>query len=112
MISRTHRFHGRASLRFVHQRGKTSRGPFFLVKVALNPRRTNYRVAVVVSAKVHKSAVVRNRIRRRLYSAVRQQTISQPYDIVINVFDSKVADQPPKDLLRLVKRQLSAAGVL
>ena len=114
MISRKNRFHGRASLRFVHQRGKTFRGPFFLLKVAANPRRDSYRLAIVVSRKVHKSAVARNRIRRRLYAAMRQlePSIKEPHDIVINVFDVKLLEQAPKELVRLLKQQLTAAGVL
>jgi ribonuclease P protein component len=114
MISRNNRFHGHASLRFVHQQGKTVRGPFFMVKSAANPRRSSYRLAVVVSRKVSKSAVVRNRIRRRLYAAVRllQEDIAKPHDIVLNVFDAKLLEESPKDLARMVKKQLTAAGVL
>ena len=114
MISRQNRFHGHASLRFVHQNGKTTRGPFFLLKSATNPRRSNYRLAVVVSRKVHKSAVARNRIRRRLYAAVRplQSDINQPWDVVINVYDAKLSDEPPKELARLVKKQFTAAGII
>jgi len=114
MISRKNRFHGHAGLRFVHQQGKTVRGPFFLLKSTANPRRSTYRVAVVVSRKVSKSAVVRNRIRRRLYAAVRllQDDIARPHDIVLNVFDIKLLEESPKQLARLVKKQLTAAGIL
>ena len=38
----------------------------------LLPGVSTYRVAVVVSKKVHKSAVVRNRIRRRLFEVTRR----------------------------------------
>ena len=90
------------------------RGPFFLLKFAANPRRSTYRVAVVVSRKVSKSAVVRNRIRRRLYAAVRilQDDIGRPHDIVLSVFDVKLLEESPKQLARLVKKQLIAAGIL
>ncbi len=114
MISRTHRFIGPNSLRFVYKNGSTVRGPFFSVKAAMNQRRQTYRLAVVVSRKVHKSAVARNRIRRRLYEVVRQMEgeISGPYDIVLTVFSAEIADQSPKNLLRAAKKQLAAAGVL
>ena len=73
MISVRHRFHGYGSLRTVYQRGQTVRGPAITLKYRYRgPQRQPYRVAVVVSRKVHKSAVVRNRIRRRLYEIVRQ----------------------------------------
>ncbi len=71
MIAKAHRFHGYGSLNFVYKNGKTERGPLFAVKSILNPKRSEYRMAVVVSRKVNKSAVARNRIRRRLYEIVR-----------------------------------------
>jgi ribonuclease P protein component len=114
VISRKNRFHGHASLRYVHQKGKTVRGPYFMVKSAHNPRRSDYRVAVVISRKVHKSAVARNRIRRRLYTAVRllKTDINGPYDIVLNVYEPKISEQSSKRLATLVKKQLAAAGAL
>ncbi|MBI1952358.1 ribonuclease P protein component [Candidatus Saccharibacteria bacterium] len=114
MISRRHRFHGYGSLKHVYKNGTTVRGPSFALKAILNPKRDTYRLAVVVSKKVNKSAVARNRIRRRLYEAVRQveADIIQPYDIVLTVFHSSVADEPAATLARQVKKQLGKAGVL
>jgi ribonuclease P protein component len=114
MISRTHRFHGPNSLRFVYQNGKTIRGPLFATKSVLNPRRKSYRLAIVVSRKVHKSAVVRNRIRRRLYAIVREMEdqINQPFDIVITIFHAEVVDENPKALAHQVKRQLNDSAIL
>jgi ribonuclease P protein component len=114
MISRKNRFHGYNSLRYAYGNGQTVRGPFFAVKSAINPKRNEYRLAVVVSRKVHKSAVVRNRIRRRLYEAVREieDEISEPYDIVITVFNDSLLGESQKDLNRQVKKQLTAAGII
>jgi ribonuclease P protein component len=114
MISRKHRFHGRNSLRFVYSNGQTIRGPLFAVKSILNPRRSEFRVAVVVSRKVHKSAVARNRIRRRIYEAIRElkAEISQPYDIVITVFHDVILEESPKNLSKQIKKQLKMAGIL
>lgn len=114
MISRTHRFHGFNSLRYVYQKGRVSRGAFFSVKAVENPRRKSYRVAIVVSRKVHKSAVARNRIRRRLYEIVRnlEAEINQPYDVVLTVFSEAVLDEPHESLTQQVKNQLASAGVL
>jgi len=53
-------------------------------------------VAVVVSKKVSKSAVVRNRIRRRVFAVVqmlRPQLTSQA-ELVFTVYDAKVASMP------------------
>lgn len=113
MISRLHRFHGYNSLRQVYRHGSTVRGPFFSIKAFENTRRKTYRLAVVVSRKVNKSAVVRNRIRRRLYEAVREleDQIVRPYDIVISVFHDTVIEEDPKKLRGQLKRQLKQAGV-
>jgi ribonuclease P protein component len=114
MISRAHRFHGYNSLRYVYRQGRVSRGPAFAVKAADNPKRKVYRVAVVVSRKVSKSAVVRNRIRRRLYEISRDlgQNITQPYDIVITVFHDTVLEVPHKELSAQLKRQFKELKLL
>lgn len=114
MISRAHRFHGYNSLRQVYRQGRISRSALFAVKSAPNPRRKTYRVAVVVSRKVDKSAVARNRIRRRLYEITRQlgEQISEPYDIVITVFHTTVAETPASELAGQVKKQFKELGLI
>jgi ribonuclease P protein component len=114
VINRGHRFHGYNSLRYVYQNGKTVRGPLTAMKYTDNPRRTSYRLAIVVSRKVSKSAVVRNRIRRRLYESVRllEDRLTDPYDIVITVFHEQLAELPAREVERLVRAQLKQAGIL
>lgn len=113
MIASRHRFHGHNSLRYVYQHGQTVRGPLTSLKYTRNERRKNYRLAVVVSKKVHKSAVTRNRIRRRLYEAVRreQDKITEPYDLVITVFHDNLAELSDDEVSRLVRAQLKQAGI-
>lgn len=114
MISRSHRFHGHNSLRYVYQHGRVVRGPLTAIKYIENQKRSTYRVAVVVSKKVSKSAVKRNRIRRRLYEQVRlnQDEITRPFDIVITVFHDQLAELPSDEVKRLVKAQLRQAGII
>ena len=114
MINRRHRFHGYGSLKDVYRNGATVRGPLFGVKSLVNENRGGYRLAVVVSRKVNKSAVARNRIRRRLYEAVRvvEDDIIRPHDIVITVFHGSVVDEPASSLAHMVKKQLKDAGIL
>jgi ribonuclease P protein component len=114
MIARTHRFHGYNSLRFVYQHGSSVRGSQLTLKYALNPRRNGYRAAVVVSRKVQKSAVARNRLRRRIFEAIRadEAAIQQPYDLVFTVFNDQLNDLSPEKLHSLVHTQLDKAGVL
>lgn len=114
MIAQRHRFHGYGSLRYVYQNGKTVRGPIISIKYAPNSRRHDYRVAVVVSKKVHKSAVARNKIRRRLYEAVRlfEKQILSPYDIVITVFHEQLLEIAPEEVKKMVHAQLVQAGII
>lgn len=114
MIGRKNRFHGHGSLRYVYQHGKTVRGPMISLKYAPNPRRSSYRLAVVVSKKVNKSAVTRNRIRRRLYEAVRrhESEFKVPYDMVLTVFSEQMAAIPHSDLQKSVTGLLKQAKLI
>lgn len=114
MIDKSHRFQGHGSLRFVYQRGETLRGPFCSLKYIHNRRRSTYRVAVVVSKKVHKSAVVRNRIRRRIYEIVRceERGIAGPFDLVITAYSDQLAVLPHDQLRKAILEKLEKASVL
>jgi ribonuclease P protein component len=109
MLARKHRFHGYHSLDGVYRRGATVRGPVTMLRYLPNPKRSDYRCAVVVSKKVHKSAVTRNRIRRRIYEIVRTEfQPAKPIDLVITVFDEAVADMPADTLQATLTKQLKA----
>lgn len=114
MIHETHRFHGRGSLNFVYKNGKTIRGTHDSLKYVRNTRRKTYRVAVVVSRKVHKSAVVRNRIRRRLYEIIRERgsLITEPYDIILTAFSEQLATADHRALVHIIEKQLDQAGII
>ena len=108
MIARAHRFHGRGSLRPVYSKGQVSRGQFFALKYLPNSRRKTYRAAVVVSRKVHKSAVVRNRIRRRIYELIRLSALAEhaPIDLVCVVYSEHVASLSAAELQQQFTAQL------
>lgn len=110
MIARQHRFHGYSSLSFVYRRGRTVRDQHLAVRFVRNSRRSEYRLAVIVSRKVHKSAVTRNRVRRRIYEIVRTgAVIAEPYDIVMTVFSDQIVEMPVDQLTRLVLGLLEEA---
>lgn len=113
MIDKAHRFQGHGSLRFVYQKGQTVRGQFCSLKYIVNKRRRKFRVAVVVSRKVHKSAVVRNRIRRRMYEAVRKNSVRivQPFDLVLTAYSDQLAVMPAEQLEAAVLEKLEKAGI-
>ena len=109
MLSKKYRFHGHGSLRFLFQRGATRRSRHLMVRFVPNPKRSAPRIAVVVSKKIFKSAVKRNRARRRIFEIVRGSitTMPQAYDIVITVFSAETITLPHDELERQVKELLA-----
>lgn len=114
MISKPHRFHSRNALARVYGVGKTVRAQHIVLKYAPNNRRHQWRAAVVVAKKVHKSAVIRNRIRRRIYAGLgRNLTAAAPSnDMIITVFHESIATMPHQELQDNLLHLLSAAGML
>ncbi len=114
MISYKHRFHGHNALRGVYSNGQTVRTSSVALKYALNERRKEYRVAVVVSKKVSKSAVKRNRIRRRIFEIVRshENNITRPFDLVLTVHSDSLVTMPAKEIEDQISKLLLQAGCL
>lgn len=112
MLSQSHRFHGHGSLRYVYKNGTAIRSRLVTIKYTKNSHRKHSRFAIVVSKKVLKSAVGRNRIRRRIYEVVRLQLpyITTPHDVAIMVFSSEVSSLPDKDLTALIVQLFQQAG--
>lgn len=104
MIASRNRFHGINSLNYVYRNGKTIRGKYMAVKYCPNSRRDTFRIAVVVSRKVAKSAPVRNRVRRRIYELLRTQANGRlgNLDIVVTVFDEVLATMPAETLNSII----------
>lgn len=64
----------------------------------------------MVSKKVHKSAVIRNRIRRRVYEAIRcNLSPDSAYDLAYMVYDAAVAELSTDELTRRVVGLLDKA---
>ena len=81
---------------------------------AENNKLKKYRLAVVVSKKVSKSAVKRNRIRRRLYSCFEEfeNDIVRPSEVVITVFSEEIADLDWQKLKTNLGQLLTQAGII
>lgn len=90
------------------------RGEFVSIKYAQS-NREDYRLAVVVSRKVSKSAVVRNRIRRRIYEIVRKarkdSTHPWQFDLLISVYDERIAAMPHQQLEQAIYKLLEKAHI-
>ena len=109
MISKAHRFEGQNGLLYVYRKGGTIRTKYAAAKFVVNKRRVDWRVAVVVSKKVAKSAPSRNRIRRRLYEQVRllAPAYLKNHDVVITVFDAELESMAAEVVAKLVNGLLS-----
>jgi ribonuclease P protein component len=113
MLSNSYRFHGHGSLRYVYKNGQAVRSHFVTVKYVNNPHRKQSRFAVVVSKKVLKSAVGRNRVRRRIYEVVRRELpeFSGVSDVVVIVFSAELATMPAEELSSTLRQLFASAGL-
>lgn len=105
MLSKRYRFHSRGGVRYTYQHGKSIRKPNITLVHAVNTR-GRQRFAVVVSKKVAKSAVERNRIRRRVYEAIRavkkEQNFIAEKDNIFVIYAKNIKTMPFADLKNLI----------
>ncbi|MCQ2571053.1 MAG: ribonuclease P protein component [Candidatus Saccharibacteria bacterium] len=113
MLSRLYRFHSRGGVRYTYQHGKTIRDSKISLVFASNARKKQ-RYAVVVSKKVLKAAVGRNKIRRRVYEAIRLELpkIQQPVDCIFIVYTKEIATIEFKELRNLIHNLLIEAKII
>ena len=88
-------------MKYVYQKGKTIRKPKMSLVFCDNTKGFT-RVAVVVSKKVSKTAVSRNRIRRRVYEAIRTNFEYLPLkrDYIFVVYSADVSRMPYNELVK------------
>ena len=113
MLSKKYRFHSRGGVRYTYQNGKSIRGSKISLVFADNSR-NKQRYAVVVSKKVLKSAVGRNRIRRRVYEAVRVELpkIQKPVDCIFTVYSKEILNTDFKLIQKTIRDLLKEANIL
>ncbi|MBP7837166.1 ribonuclease P protein component [Candidatus Saccharibacteria bacterium] len=113
MLSYKNRFHGHGSLRYVQRNGSVRRSLEMQLRYLENPRRKDSRFAVVVSKKVAKSAVTRNRIRRRVYEIIRTELLAAGgvYDIVLSINSDKAAIIDSEILRTSILALFNTAGI-
>ncbi len=114
MLARLFRFHGHQSVRRAYRQGSSVRGYLGSLHFHTDAKHPSFKVAVVVSKKVHKSAVVRNRIRRRIYEIVRlsQPAFTKPAELVFTIYQVEAAAMPAKELEKAVHDLLNKARLL
>lgn len=113
MLQQVNRFHGHGSLRYVYKNGQAVRSSLAVIKYIKNPHRKSSRFSVVVSKKVLKLAVRRNRARRRVYEIVRHElpNLKSNYDLAIIIVSPEIISLPHNDLKTSIKQLLSQADL-
>ncbi len=113
MIPFENRFHGHKSLAYVYKNGEAVRSRLLILRFISNKHRSKSRVAVVVSKKVMKSAVRRNRIRRRIYEYIRLRLpeISGIYDMSFIVTSGELLSIEHSELTNQIDQLIDQAGI-
>lgn len=112
MLNKKYRFHSRGGVKYTYSHGKTIRTPKLSLVYNDNSRGFQ-RFAVVVSKKVEKTAVGRNRIRRRVYEAIRAEFNNAPKkrDCIFVVYSKDVATMDFTELCSLINSLFSQSMI-
>ncbi len=113
MLASINRIHGRGVFKKLLREGKMIRGE----QISLNyskSRSNRLKSAVVVSKKTSKSAVKRNRIRRRVYEIVRKEYLPKNlgYNLIFLVFSEDIVNIPHEELVRRIDSLIKKANIL
>lgn len=93
-----------------YQKGTVHNGPFLVVRWRANGC-ADARWGFAVGKRIAKSAVVRNRVRRRLKASAQSLAVRPGYDVVVTA-RARALVTPQAELRAQLKRQLRRAGVL
>lgn len=112
MLAKKYRFHSRGGVRFTYKKGKTIRTPKMSLVFAKNTREKQ-RFAVVISKKVIKSAVGRNRVRRRVYEAIRLllPEFQDKKDCIFVIYSKDIKDIEFTELQQLIRNLLEQSEI-
>lgn len=112
MLSKEYRFHSRGGVRYTYAHGKTIRTPKISLVYNQNSRGFQ-RFAVVVSKKVDKTAVGRNRIRRRVFEAIREElpNFTAKQDNVFVVYSKDLSTMEFSELRQLIRSLLTQSVI-
>ena len=96
----------------MYQKGKTIRSPKMSL-IFLDNSKGFTRIAVVVSKKVEKSAVKRNRIRRRIYEVLRNnlESIPKKRDYIFVVYSKELENLPVDEIEKILGKLVSESKI-
>ena len=112
MLAKKYRFHSRGGVKYTYQKGKTIRSPKLSLVYTANTKGFQ-RFGVVVSKKIEKSAVGRNRIRRRIYEVIRAElpNYQAKNDCLFVVYSKDLLKMPFSELQSLVHSLLEQSMI-
>ena len=98
MLSRSNRLTRNKDFQRIYDHGQTCRGPYLMIKVLKNELSIN-RLGIVVSKKVSKKAVTRNKIKRWIRYLFSQELfqLKPGYDIMVITYP-KIRNQEYKTI--------------
>jgi ribonuclease P protein component len=114
MLNRLNRFRGHNSLNAVYKYGQKVNDGQLSLKYLQIKNEKPARIAVVVSRKVNKKAVVRNRIRRRIYEQLRLKADQKRLraDLIIVVYSDEYATVPASEISKTLDNLLNKSQVI
>ena len=105
MLKRENRLRGRKNLALMRKEGELFQNPLFGV-VILEGKEEN-RFGIVISKKISKLAVERNKIRRRIYEAVAKELKEMRKGIwVLFLVKREIMERESEEIVREVKKVL------
>jgi len=108
MLSKINRLNGQKNFDYVFSQGKNYQSNYLILRIAATKNKF-WRLGLIISGRVDKRAVIRNRLRRRLSTIIRQQAdnLRTGFDVIISVKPALVAltlKDIEKDSLSLLKK--------
>ncbi|WP_247215583.1 ribonuclease P protein component [Synechococcus sp. C9] len=112
-MPRCYRLRGHRVFAALYQHHRQVRGQFFRLRYRPHPEGTGLEVAVVVSSKVSKKAVQRNRLKRQIRAALRQllPACTPAWQMVVTAQPQALTGQYA-DFLRELEQLLQQAGII
>lgn len=114
MLSQKHRLSKSADVKRTTAKGRSFFNPFFVIKSTISPTQEsdNAKMTVVVSTKVSKKAVDRNRIKRAIREEIRKHIeLMKPGNYAILVKSSAVKIET-KDLRAAIAKSLVDSKII
>jgi len=110
MLAKVTKISKKRDFDIIFKKGKSANGVFLILKFAKNNLKVN-RFAFIVSKKVSQKAVIRNKIRRRLFESVKEVKGGVENLDFVFIALPKTKDKNFSEIKTEVKKLLSKAGI-